>query len=104
MAYHSKLRIEWDARKADANWKKHKVRFEAAGELLASDAPCLHIYDEHHSINETRFFAIGHLHRGTLCVVYTEICDDTLRIISARKATARERKLFVRYIEELSRQ
>ena len=57
------------------------------------------IYDEAHSEDEDRFFAIGPTIDGLITVVYAEQVDNLIRVISARMATGRERALFRRYSE-----
>ena len=84
------MRFEWDPAKDRANRAKHGVSFEDATQLLAGDVDYLEIYDAEHSIDEDRFIAVGHTRLGILVVVYAEIDDDGIRIVSARKATRRE--------------
>jgi uncharacterized DUF497 family protein len=57
------------------------------------------IYDDDHSEDENRFFAIGPTVDGLITVVYAEQVDDRIRIISARTATRRERMLFRRHAQ-----
>jgi uncharacterized protein len=79
------LRFEWDSRKAQANIKKHGVRFEEAQSSLL-DEFALTVYDEAHSDEEDRSFAIGMSAQGRVLVtVYTER-GSTIRIITSRKA------------------
>lgn len=59
----------------------------------------LEIFDEAHSDTEDRFIAVGPIRRGLVVIVWTERDEDTLRIISARWATRRERALYVSYLE-----
>jgi len=92
-------RFEWDPEKAEANHAKHGVRFEEAVELFSSGVDYLEIFNEAHSIEEERFLAIGPIRNGVVVVVWTEIEDDTVRIISARMATLRERKLYQAHME-----
>ncbi len=83
------LRFEWDSRKAQANIKKHGVRFEEAQSSLL-DEFALTVYDEEHSDEEERWFAIGMSAQGRVLVtVYTERGSAT-RIITSRKATQYE--------------
>ena len=89
--------FSWDPRKGEANRRKHGVSFEEASELFRSGSVCLEIYDEEHSLDEDRFIAIGAIRRGVVLVVFTERDDDVVRIISARMATAAERRLFEEY-------
>jgi uncharacterized DUF497 family protein len=48
--------------------------------------------------SQEAFFAIGPIFRGVITVVYAELADDVIRIISARESTRRERVLFKRYV------
>ena len=97
------MRLTWDDAKDDANRKKHGVSFEEAGVLFTSGAEYFEIFDEFHSNTEDRFIAIGPIRRGLILVVYTEEVEDTLRIISARWATKRERSLYESYLKEHER-
>lgn len=83
--------FEWDDEKNKSNIKKHKISFETAAYIF-SDEYRLEFYDEIHSTDEDRYIVIGMVN-DILCVVYTERGDAT-RIISARRATARERGLY----------
>lgn len=85
--------FEWDQDKADANLKKHRVRFEEA-ESVFYDSLSMTIPDPDHSIDEHRFIDIGTSENNRLLVVvYTER-KDRIRIISARRATKSERKKY----------
>lgn len=85
------LKFEWDEEKAAVNLKRHKVSFEDAVYVF-QDSNRLEIYDAKHSGEEDRYIAIGMV--GTvLFVVFTERGDIT-RIISARKANAKERSCY----------
>jgi uncharacterized DUF497 family protein len=87
----------WDEKKNAANKKKHQVSFEEARELFVSGADYLEIYEDAHSDVEERFIAIGPIRRGLVLVVWTERDEDTIRIISARWATATERHMYNAY-------
>lgn len=63
----------------------------------------LEIFDEAHSVTEERFIAIGPIGDGVVLVVYTEVEEDTMRIISARMATNRERTLYRTRMKRLDR-
>jgi len=91
------MRFEWDPRKNRANRRKHGVSFEEASCLLEGRRDFLEIFDEAHSEREDRLIAIGWIQRGMIVVVYTEAPDDVIRILSARMATAKERRLFEEY-------
>ena len=91
------MRFEWDPVKDQANQLKHGLSFLEASELLSSGEEFLEIYDEPHSLEEDRFIAVGLIRQGVIVVIYTERTEDITRILSARKATAKERSLFERY-------
>jgi hypothetical protein len=83
--------FEWDRTKADANPRKHKVTFDEAASVFY-DPLSATFPDPDSSRIEERLITIGHSSRQRLRVgVHTEQ-GETIRIISARLATARERK------------
>jgi uncharacterized DUF497 family protein len=85
--------FEWDANKARINLARHGVAFEEA--LTAfSDPLSKTISDPDHSIEEQRFVLMGRSARKRLLVVAHTGRGDTIRIISARITTARERRQY----------
>jgi hypothetical protein len=82
----------WDAEKAISNYAKHGIEFEVA----------VHVFDDPMLISEPdphpdgdRWRVIGRVRMTTLFVVHTLIEPDGMgRIISARRATASERKKY----------
>lgn len=93
------MTIAWDPQKNEANQAKHGLSFEEASVLFTSGVDYLEVFDEAHSEGEDRFIAIGPIQRGLVVIVWTEIDDGVVRIISARPATRRERTYFERYLE-----
>ena len=88
-----KLSFEWDEEKAKANLKKHRVSFDEATTVL-NDSFSITIPDPDHSVDEQRYIDIGSSDNGrVLVVVYTERSPN-IRIISCRRATPSERKLY----------
>ncbi len=86
------LRIEWDEDKAASNVTKHGVTFDE-GSTVFGDPLAVIFDDEEHSLDEIREIIIGHsVLERLLLVSFTERGDAIVRIISARKATKRERK------------
>jgi uncharacterized DUF497 family protein len=85
------LKFEWDKRKAAANLKKHGVSFEETATAFG-DPLSLTIPDPDHSIEEDRYLLVGVTSRRNLVVVAHTERNDTIRIVSARPATAGERK------------
>lgn len=94
------MKLTWDEAKNLANQEKHGVSFEEASELFTSEADYLEIFDHAHSVDEDRFIAIGPIAGGVILVVSTEQDETTIRILSARWATKRERGLFHSYMDE----
>jgi uncharacterized protein len=87
------MEFEWDPTKAKANLKKHGVSFLEASTAFG-DPLELTISDLFHSNDEIRFLSLGKSTGGRLLVVsYTER-GSAIRIISAREATARERRQY----------
>ncbi len=85
------MRFEWDDEKNEQNYKKHEVWFEEAQTIWA-DELAQEFFDPEHSSREDRFIRVGHSTRERLLlVVFCEIHDDAVRLISARRATNRER-------------
>ena len=88
-----KLNFEWDEEKAKANLKKHRVSFDEATSVFV-DPFSITIPDPDHSVGEQRYIDIGSSDKShVLIVVYTER-GSSIRIISCRKATSSERKLY----------
>lgn len=89
------LRFEWDEKKANHNIEKHGVPFEDAATVLG-DPLSLTIDDPMHSREEQRSVTVGESVKGELLVVVHTDREDLIRIISARKATRRERRDYER--------
>jgi len=89
------MRFEWDPDKVAMNVQKHGVSFEEACEVF-DDPNAVDAFDAEHSVRESRFTVIGFSSRRLLFVVFTERAGDAIRIISARKATRRERSKYER--------
>lgn len=91
----SALRFEWDEVKAAANAKRHGVTFEEARSVFFDERARL-IDDPDHSEDEERFILLGL--SGTLRLLVVCHCyrskGGLIRIISARKAMARESRSY----------
>jgi uncharacterized DUF497 family protein len=86
------MRFEWNRKKAASNFKKHKVSFDEAVTVFY-DPLSATFNDPDHSLGEERFLTVGYSSRERLLVIsYTEN-EAVVRVISARRATAKERKL-----------
>ncbi len=84
------MNIIWDPNKAEINFKKHGIRFSDA-ELVLYDSFAMTL-EEHIVANEQRYVTIGTDAVGRIIAVVYSYRSDTIRLISARKATRRERK------------
>lgn len=78
------MNFEWDENKNKINIKKHNIDFENAVECW-EDKNSIDLFDEKNStIDEQRWLKFGRIENGKiLCVVYTEISKNLIRIISA---------------------
>jgi len=88
----NELRFEWDPRKDAANHRKHGISFQEATTVF-SDERALLLDDPEHSTDEERFVLLGlssSLRTLVVCHCYRE-AESVIRLISARKATHRER-------------
>jgi len=87
------VEFEWDSEKAAANVRRRRVSFNEAATVL-EDPLSTTFPDEAHSEGEMRFVTVGVSQRGRLLVVAHTERNDTIRIISARRATRREREFY----------
>ena len=85
------MQFEWNPKKAKRNLKKHGVSFEEAVTVFY-DPLSATFDDPDHSVGEYRYITIGLSSRDRLLVVAHAERGEILRIISARLATAHERK------------
>ncbi|MBU4527916.1 MAG: BrnT family toxin [Hoeflea sp.] len=82
------MQFEWDSDKAALNLEKHGICFEVAALVFLDDSRLTAI-DDRFDYGEDRMITLGHIEERLHVVVYTRI-QDTIRIISARKANKRE--------------
>jgi hypothetical protein len=85
--------LEWDPQKARSNLRKHHVSFKEATTAL-SDPLAATGSDPDHSVVEFRYVTFGMSERGRLLVVAHTEQGETIRIISARLASKRERRIY----------
>ena len=85
------MQYELDRAKAEQNLRKHRVSFDEAVTVFF-DPLAATFDDPDHSIGERRFVTVGYSSGGRLLVIVHAERLDCLRIISARLATAGERK------------
>ncbi|MGD9973598.1 MAG: BrnT family toxin [Desulfatirhabdiaceae bacterium] len=95
MHYH----FEWDPHKAELNIRNHKIGFHRAASVF-KDPLMMTIFDDDHSQDEKRWITMGHDDHGIILVIshtFQIVNSDEhvmIRIISARKATKRERRQY----------
>ena len=85
--------FEWDEEKDKRNFVKHGITFAEATTVFA-DSLSLTIPDPLHSEEEERSVITGLSNKGRQLVVVSTERGDTIRVISARPATPRERKQY----------
>ncbi len=85
--------FEWDPQKAKTNFEKHGIIFDEASTVF-KDTSSLTIEDPLHSYDEERLVLIGMSYKNRLLVVVHTEREESIRIISARKAVKRERKYY----------
>jgi len=84
--------VYWDPAKAEANHRKHSVRFPDA-ELVLYDPMALTMEDPHAEC-ENRFVSLGRDATGRVTVVVYTYRDNHIRLISARRATRQEQRAY----------
>ena len=84
------IKFEWDENKNKSNRKKHSVWFEEAQQVF-NDPNAILYFDKDHSTDEDRYILLGLSSTRLLVVIHVQVNSKTLRIISARKATKKEK-------------
>lgn len=87
------MQFEWDPAKASSNAVKHGVEFTEAVTVFGDPLEIV-IPDPDHSVGEPRYLSVGMSSAGRLLVVSYTQRNGRIRLISAREATARERKTY----------
>ena len=85
--------FEWDGKKAESNVRKHGVTFDEACTAF-QDLLALLMPDPDHAASEERYIVLGMSNKQRLLVVTFAERPPRTRLISARKATRQERKLY----------
>lgn len=93
------VRFEWDSAKDYINLKKHGISFEEAAHIFLDEPLTIEDTSAHDELREISYGRIGDPPGATVlvCVVHTDR-EGTIRIISARKATAHEKKRYDAHI------
>jgi len=89
------ISFEWDASKAASNKRKHGVTFEEAQSVFYDDF-AIQFFDDENSELEDRFLLLDHSNQSRILLIChcEKESGDLIRIISARKATIKERSLY----------
>ncbi len=85
------MRIEWDGNKRQTNLKKHGLDFINAAKVFSG--PTFTLPDNRFDYDEERFITIGMLDTDVIVIAHTE-SEDIIRVISMRKGTPNEQKIF----------
>ena len=95
----NEITFAWDDRKNQENQSKHGISFEEATTIFADENARL-IHDTEHSQPEDRFILLGFSAKLRILVVVHAYRKDEkdVRIISARKATPKERKQYGNFL------
>jgi len=94
------MKFEWDKQKNKANFEKHGLDFADAHKVF--ETPMLVKIDDREDYGEDRWIAIGLMDMRVVVMVFTEPKENTIRIISFRKATTDEcRRYEQAYKDEL---
>lgn len=86
------MEFEWDEAKNQANIRKHGVSFEIANRIFAR--PVLTSPDRRKNYGEDRYVSIGQVGHAAVIVVTHTGRGGRIRLISARPASRKERKLY----------
>lgn len=85
--------FDWDVRKAEANVRKHGISFDEAATVFG-DPLALTFADPDHSESEERLLTFGVSRAGRLLVVSHTAREPRIRILSARRVTRAERRIY----------
>ena len=90
------IKFEWNPDKAISNIEKHGISFEEAKSVFYDEFAVQFYDDENSELEEDRFLLLGLSRESKILMICH--CErnggDTIRLISARKATKRERKFY----------
>ena len=88
------IKFKWDTRKNKQNIQKHRISFDEAQTVFYDDYARI-IFDPDHSDDEDRFILLGtSIGSRLLAICHCVRSEDSIRIISARKAQKQERKTY----------
>ena len=91
------MQAEWDEEKCRANLEKHGLSFDDSWQVLAGDT--ITILDERYDYGEDRLITLGRLAGRVVVVAHVSRGENT-RIISMRKANAREQEIYQKRLSQ----
>ena len=92
------MKFEWDEQKNQANIKKHGMNFADAHKVF--EYPMLVNLDDRQDYGEDRWIGVGLMDMRVVVIVFTEADENTIRVVSFRKATSDERKRYERAYQD----
>jgi uncharacterized protein len=92
------MKFEWDDRKNDLNLANHELDFANAQQIFR--LPLRLFPDDRQDYGEERWIGIGMLEGRTVVIVFTEPDENTIRVISLRKAVSHERRIYEQYLKD----
>ena len=92
------MNFEWGEEKNEKNIRKHKIDFRDVPQVF--DGPMIVNIDDRMDYGEIRWIGMGFLRNIIAIIVFIEKDDDTIHIISARKANKHESKIFSKEIKD----
>ncbi|XGV99669.1 MAG: BrnT family toxin [Leptolyngbya sp. BL-A-14] len=92
------MKFEWDQQKNQTNIAKHELDFADASQIFR--LPLRIALDDRQDYGEERWIGLGMLNGRVVVVVFTEPDNETIRILSLRKALPYERKLYEQYLKD----
>ena len=84
------MKFEWDEAKNRENIRKHRIDFADVPPVF--DGPMYVTLDTREDCGEDRMVGIGFLSAAVIVVVFVELAEETVRLISVRKAERHERE------------
>ena len=91
------MRFEWDDAKRRANLKRHGLDFEDGEKVFTGES--VTVLDDRFDYGEGRFLTLGLLKGKLVAISHTEI-DEVVRLISFRKASKNEEKIYFKEIRD----
>ncbi len=91
------MRFEWDEAKRRTNIHRHGFDFEDSEEIFAGET--VSNLDDRFDYEETRFLTLGLLRGRVVAITHTQV-EDVVRLISLRKASKNEQKIYWKEIRD----